>query len=285
MFYGEWQKIAGNRWAVSFLIWIFPAAALLVMTGAVLLALFSQDFRTAQLELGINPWNVTLIESWQPVSNEFGRWIIIAFAAFVFAGEYQHGTWKNLITRRSRIRLILNKFLTFSVFVLVAMLLMSIILGIGPGIVAAILGIDYGLGSAGDVMGEFLRDYILQMFVVLTIAFIAACYAAIAAMYTKNVLSSVILGVLLTIAENGLLAFIGLIQWLFNIDLLFIYQFTPTYNLANISSWITSGVGHGVFGDQLPILSLEQSLLIMVVLVAGLISLAVFAFQRQDIMT
>lgn len=285
MFYGEWQKIAGNRWAVSFLIWIFPAAALLVMTGAVLLALFSQDFRTAQLELGINPWNVTLIESWQPVSNEFGRWIIIAFAAFVFAGEYQHGTWKNLITRRSRIRLILNKFLTFSVFVLVAMLLMSIILGIGPGIVAAILGIDYGLGSAGDVMGEFLRDYILQMFVVLTIAFIAACYAAIAAMYTKNVLSSVILGVLLTIAENGLLAFIGLIQWLFNIDLLFIYQFTPTYNLANISSWITSGVGHGVFGDHLPILSLEQSLLIMVVLVIGLISLAVFAFQRQDILT
>lgn len=286
MFYAEWQKITGNRWVTAFLIWIFPISALFIMAGALLFALLSNDFVRAQQQLGILPWHETMVNAWQFVNNELGRWIIVAFTAFVFAGEYTNGTWKNLTTRRTRLRLIANKFITTGVFVVSALVLMTVILTIGTGLVAGVIEVDYGLSDAGRVLGDFLGEYLTQTFLVLSITLIAASYAALAAMVTKNVFASVIVGVLVTVGESGVLVLIALARGLLNIDLMWFYQLTPSFNLANISNWINNNAPFVPFNpDEMATYSLETSLLLVVLWAAVFISLTFFLFYRQDIST
>lgn len=288
LFYGEWRKITGNRWVTAFLIWIFPASMALLAVGAIVIALLSEDFRTAQRLAGVAPWHESLLETWLLVNNQVGRWVILAFTANIFAGEYQHGTWKNLTIHRRRETLILNKFVTLAVFVTFAFLLVSIMNGIGSGILAAILDINYGLSAAGDVAGDFLREYALQMFTTLTGVFIIAAFAALAAMITKNILASVIVGIIINIAETvGIIFFFGLVKWLLKIDLFGLYIYLPTFNLENIGSWIRTNTPLPImFEDQAYTApTLAGSLLIVALWAFGLVAVTAYLFRRQDITT
>ena len=178
LFRAEWEKIAGNRWNTAFFIWIFPAGVSLFVLGAIFFALGSSEFREA---VPIGHWDVNFLLTWNVTNTPFARWAILAFTAFVFVAEYKSGTWKNLTILRPRSVLILNKFMTLTAYVTLAFMMMSVIHGIGAGIVADIVGTDYGLATMGDKMGGFLEDYALQMFLALTGTFIMAAFAALAA--------------------------------------------------------------------------------------------------------
>jgi hypothetical protein len=282
LFRAEWRKIQGNRYAVIFLLWIFPVMALVMVVGAILFALFSADYRTA-----IEQWDVTwtgrFLETWSIPNNELGRFVILAFTAVVFAGEYQYGTWKNMIPRQPRARLILNKFLTIGVFVVVAFIAMSLIAGVGTGIVNSIAGVSYGPEPSGEVVGEFTGDYLTQMSITLVSTFIATAYAAFGAMIARNILGGLVIGGLFQLGESGLLAPLALVRLIFNIDLFWLYQYTPSYNLANIGSLLGGGDGATIM-DMVPH-ALPLSMLIVAVWVVGLVTLTVVLFRRQDVTT
>jgi hypothetical protein len=285
MFRAEWIKIAGNRWVTSFLIWIFPVGALILFTLLSIAVFFSDTLRQETITSGIDPWYTTMLGAWDIVNNEFGRWIILAFTAFVFAGEYQHGTWKNLTPRRSRVILIVNKFITLAVFVVCAFVAMTIIVGIGGWVVASIAGVSYGAVN-GEIVRDFAGDYGLKMFINITATFIAAGYAAVAAMFTRNILASVIVGIIINIAETGIILLLALFELVFNRRIYDVYLFTPGYNLANISSWVNNKEGYPVnLGEEnmLGPHSLELSLIIIAAWVVGLIAFTAWRFQRQDI--
>ena len=98
LFRAEWMKLTGNRWATSFFVWIFPAMPIGIMGVYIVGALVSAEGREylATNEQGMTNWQINFRFSWEFVNSEFGRWMIAAFTAIVFAGEYQHGTWKAL---------------------------------------------------------------------------------------------------------------------------------------------------------------------------------------------
>lgn len=288
LFHAEWQKITGNRWVTSFLIWIFPVATLFIAGGAVVVALLSEDYRSALRATGVYPWDKSLLTTWPIVNNYFGRWIILAFTANIFAGEYQHGTWKNLTIHRQRPALIVNKFVALAVFVTFAFTLVSLINGIGSGILANIVGVDYGLSTAGDVMGDFLREYGINMFTTLAGTFVVAAFAALAAMITKNILASVIVGIIFNIAETvGIIFFFGLVNWILKINLFGLYIYLPTYNLENIASWIRADSGlPATFAEHTYTApTLAGSLFIIAAWAFGLVAVTAYLFQRQDITT
>jgi hypothetical protein len=285
MFRAEWIKIAGNRWVTSFLIWIFPVGAFILFTLLSIAVLLSDTLRQETVASGIDPWNTTVLGAWAIVNNEFGRWIILAFTAFVFAGEYQHGTWKNLTPRRSRVALIIAKFVTLAVFIVCAFVAMTIIVGVGGWVVSRIAHIGYGEVN-GDIVRDFAGDYGLQMFISISAIFIAAGYAAVGAMFTRNILASVIVGIIINIAETGILLLLVLFELVFNRRIYDVYLFTPGYNLANISAWVNNKEGYLVNLNEDNILgphSLELSLLIIAAWVVGLIAFTAWRFQRQDI--
>jgi ABC-type transport system involved in multi-copper enzyme maturation permease subunit len=289
LFRAEWLKISGNRIPTAVFVWIYPISAFMLLVFAAIAALVSEPFRNSIIAQPPD-WTQQLLFPWVIINTEIGRIVLVCFAGEAFGGEYQRMMWKNLLPRRQRVALILNKFLTLAVFVLSSFILMCIIVGIGVGIVAALAGAPYvpSLSELGsDGLRDFLRQFGAQAAVAFAAALIAAAYAALGGIATRSILGAIVLGGLFTFAEQGILLALFLISNLTNTpDLLQLYTLTPGYNLANISSW--SQYGSGFVAPVLQRIdfapfSVELSTLIVLAWLVGLIGLTVWLFQRQDV--
>ncbi len=291
LFRAEWLKIAGNRWVAGCLVWIFPLGALafLLVVGAILLLSSSarQGFRQDEAVL----WTEQAIGVWDFPNNPLGRLILLGFTAVVFAGEYQWGTWKNIVPRNRRFSLVLVKFVALGVFVVLAFALMSVLWAAGWGVLARIAGASYGPRISAGVIRDFAGDYVLAASLAFTSTIIAAGYAALAGMLTRSILGGVIVGFAVTFAENLSIVVLLLIGWLLDIPkAVLAYRFTPGYNLLNVASWISEkapGVvrpyENGTHPDIVLSDSLEFSVLVLAVWVVGLILLTGLLFRRQDL--
>jgi len=289
LFRAEWQKITGHRWVAGFLIWIFPVGAFIITFGAAFILLLSSEFRANQLQAGVAPWNETMLFGWDLVNNPFlGRPVILIFTAFIFAGEYTAGTWKNLVPRQTRVALILTKFFTLAMFVVTAFVLMTLVLIAGTGLSAAIVGADFGVSNAGNVMGEFLKEYALNALNTFVSVLIVACYAALAAMVTKNVTAASVIGIIMYLFETlGVIFFFLLVNFVLGWNLAPLYRFLPTFNLENMMQWLRAGEGFPFVVEDVTYatISLPGSVAIILAWAVGLIALTVWRFQRQDITT
>ena len=282
----EWNKIAGNRMVTLFMIWIFPLAAAAGTVVLWVLALASPMgralFRSGALVIEL--WAQIIPEVWNLPNSWLGRMLLVGFAAFVFAGEYQWRTWKNLIPRRQRTALILAKFVVVGAFVLLAFVLATAILSLGMGVAMGLAG--GALSSLpGDRLAGLTTDSVLQAIVTLLSATIAAGYAALAGMYTRSILGGVLVGLGATGGEQFLLlALAQLGEWLKEPRILELYRITPSYNVANSVSWINDGsptmMLFGLAADSLPF-----SLAVLAGWVLVLVLLTVLLFRHQDIVT
>lgn len=289
LFRAEWDKIAGNRITVAAFVGIFPISAFMLLVFAGIAVLASAGFRQNIVNAPPN-WMNQLLFPWAIINSEIGRALMAAFAADVFGGEYQRQMWKNLLQRRGRTAIILNKFMTMAVFVLTAFLLMCIIIGVGVGLLSLLAGAAYPPALSDLAPGElerFVRQFGVQASVASAAALIAAAYAALGGIYTRSILGAVAIGVLLTLAEQGVaLVLVILNQITENPNLLQLYQLTPGYNLANISTWGQFGTGYlPPYMTQYGFapFSVEVSTLLVIGWLIGLIGLCVFLFRRQDI--
>lgn len=291
LFRAEWLKIAGNRWVAGCMVWIFPLGALafLLVAGVILLlsSTARQGFRQDEAAL----WTEQAIGVWSFPNNPLGRLILLGFTAVVFAGEYQWGTWKNIVPRNRRFSLVLVKFVALGVFVVLAFALMSVLWAAGWGVLTRIAGASYGPRITADVVRDFAGDYALAASLAFTSTIIAAGYAALAGMLTRSILGGVIVGFAVTFAENLSIVVLLLIGWLLDIPkAVLAYRFTPGYNLLNVASWISEKAPSVVrpyeSGTHAEIVlsdSLEFSVLVLAAWVVGLILLTGMLFRRQDI--
>lgn len=289
LIHAEWTKITGNRWVTSCMIWVFPVATAAFMVLAALILSLSSSARTG-FAGETHRWTTDMISVWDVPTNLFGRMLLVGFTAVVFAGEYQWGTWKNIIPRSKRVPLIMTKFFTLGLLIVVAFLLMSVIMALGTAILSMIAGVSYGPRLTTDVLTEFLGDYAFKASMAFVSTVIAASYAALAAMLTRSILAGVIIGFVVAFAETVLL--IALILMAFFLDipkLIEVYRFTPQYNLENITNWINEG--HAInsaieYGDDKSVVlsdSLSFSVFVVIIWLIGLVSLTVYLFRRQDI--
>jgi ABC-type transport system involved in multi-copper enzyme maturation permease subunit len=290
LFRAEWQKIASNRLVVGVFIWIFPMSALMLLIFATIAAFVSEVFRTSIVNAPPN-WMDQLLFPWNIINSEIGRFLLVGLAGDVFGGEYQRMMWKNLLTRRPRVPLILNKFFTIGVYVLVAFIAMCAIVAVMSGVVTWAAGGSYGPALAevsGEAWGTFLRVFGAQASVAFASVLIAACYAAVGAIFTRSILGAIVVGALLTFSEQAISVVFFLLSQLFeNTDIMRAYLITPGYNLANISAQsLGSGPWTPPYMEQNGIagLSVELSTVIALLWIIGLIGLTVYLFRRQDIM-
>ncbi|MCU0479917.1 MAG: ABC transporter permease [Anaerolineae bacterium] len=286
LFRAEWLKLAGNRWAVTFFVWIFPISALFLSIGAIVIALFTaagSPENLSDMAQFLTNWQGGFLSAWAFPNSDLGRFTIIIFTAIVFAGEYQHGTWKNLITRRPRWVIMLNKFFTLGVFITIAFVMMSIFVGIGSIVLAQIVGYNMGVFDA-DTFGKFIRDITSQMALTLVTTFIATGYTALAAMYTKNIIGTIFTSLLITLGEPSVLLLVSLGRSLLSIDLFPLYLLTPTYNFSNIRN---AEMGYEAFVPLAPEgfvpFSVTISWLILIGWIVFLVSLSIRNFTSQDI--
>lgn len=286
LFKAELYKILGNRRATCCMIWIFPAmttVTILFLLGVVLLS------ETARQDMGEEPilWTAAAVNIWNIPNNPIGRLLLLGFTAVLFGGEYQWNTWKSIVPRNRRVPLILTKFLAIAVFVVFAFVLTSILWSVGQGLVVTVAGHDFGPRISGEVLRQFAEDYGLQMMLTFVGTIIAAGYAALAGIFSRSILGSVIAGFVISLSESLSFIAMALVALLLNWEwVLKLYRFTPTYNLENISTWIhTQGpMGlEGLEGQTIANDSVAFSVLILGLWVLGLISATAALFQRQDI--
>ena len=284
LFRAEFAKITRNYPVTCCLIWIWPFLAIALSLLLLMLVLLSSETKQSLQE---DPalWTESMLAAWVIPNNQIARLVLLGFVAVLFGGEYQWNTWKTIVPRSQRVPLIVVKFISLGVFVLFAFTLTSIFLGVGFGVVSGVADAPYGPPLTAELVRDFAEDYLIQMFLAFITVMIAGGYAALAAMVTRSILGSIIVGVGATFIEAlsvlGILLFVTFTGFE---ESLHLYRFTPTYNLLNVARWLEEGLAtdYEINGQQVAD-TLEFSLVVLSVWVAGLIGGTAFWFQRQDV--
>ncbi|NJL96184.1 MAG: ABC transporter permease subunit [Anaerolineae bacterium] len=300
LFRAEWRKTTGNRWLLGCLVGIWPIAALVISVA--ILALVLLDSRAAAgLRTEPTPWTDVSLFFWAIPNSIIGRLLIVGFAAYLFAGEYQWGTWKNLVTRRGRVTLILMKFLTLGIFMVAAFLGTSLIWMIGRGIAQGIVGGSYP-PALTEIPPSYWRQISLQILTAFLSTLTLAGVAALAALLTRSILASVLAGLGAALLD-GFLGAALILLYIVTDQRFFpsLYRFSMSYNVDNLLNWANEGEATFVLGNvtvrenavfdaivvdpPLPGNGLLLSLGIMAVWAGLFVGLSVLAFYHQDITT
>ncbi len=288
----EWLKATGHRKAAFFLIWIFPVGTLALMVLLIgpplLVPAWRADMR-AGFELASVDWRAQAIGAWKFANSALGRTMMLAFTAVLFAGEYSWDTWKNTLPHQRRSAVVLAKFVTVGLLVLLSFTLMALIAVVGMGLLTRVVGGQYGPAPTADVLRGFAADYMRQAGLAFTLALIAAGYAALASMFTRSILGGAIVSIIATYGEGlSLLGLVLLANLLGAPALLNLYRLTPSYNVDNIQTWLTEGTSAGAqMGEYIEAVTFSDgvafSAAMLATWVVGLLTLTAFIFRRQDI--
>jgi len=289
----EQRKISGYRGLIWLTIWIFPiASAILIAISGFALKTLSADLQQASGLMTMR-WDEQTLTAWTIPSSGLGQLFIIGFMAVVFGGEYQWGTWKNLTLRARRSRLILAKYIVVVRYMVLAMVLTSIVVGVGSGLILWFVGGTYEPPISGPVVTHFIGSYIISAVLAMVRTTISACVVAIAAMLSQNVVGSMLAGSAISIAEGlsyFLFAIVG--NWFNSPTIPQLIKLLPGYNITNLSSWLINNAPTALptltIGKQIVMMTpndLPTSALVTLLWISGLIALSVWIFRRQDITT
>jgi ABC-type transport system involved in multi-copper enzyme maturation permease subunit len=218
-----------------------------------------------------------------PGNYLFGRLFFISLAAAIFAGEYQWGTWKTIVPRADRMRLLLAKYIAFIGLVVVAFASMSVLLTIGVGMVQAIRGQPYPPALTPDVVQSFARTYVLSTLVTVFNLLIGVAVASLVAMLTRSIIGGMIAALFFLFGEVGLMSAPISLGVFFGIpQLMELARFTSALNVVNIQSWLQYSrpafTELGIAGN-----SLIGSFVVLAAWLAGLVGINMLVFQRQDL--
>ena len=288
----EWRKLLGHTRAVSFLVWIYPVGALvIVMLIGILPGLLFESVRDLAAE-GSRSWTEDLLSVWNAMNSfpggTFLRMPFLAFIAVAFAGEYQWGTWKNIVPHQSRTALILTKFLILGILLVVALFLTALIITVGGWLTSVLFGASYGPALADLDVAAFVQGLAVQVFATIVSTLIIAAYAALIAMYSRSIVASLLLTVGLAILEFTTSLFLVIAaQALARPNLVNLLVATPTYNLENVRNWVIEGAAstYGGIPGLTATPSLGVSILILLLWLIGLLGGTAVVFQRQEITT
>ncbi len=288
----EWKKTTGNRLGAGLLLWIFPVGAIVISLLMFVVLLFSDSYRqTMSTQTAF--WQQSFEIPWTIVNSEVGRGIMLAFTAITLAGEYVWGTWKYIIPRSRRWKLILAKFIMISLVIVFSYVVFTLVLGLTDTLLKVAAGAPLAPQINAETLSETVVAYLVQAATSFGAAWIAVGYAAIAAMLTRSVLGSLVISFLALIAEQGvLLISFMLVQFLrLPGEILYAYYFTPSYNLANISSHLVNNTAYHPLnfqGPQVGFTTFEPHTLagsVAIIIIYGVLvaAITIALFRRQDI--
>jgi ABC-type transport system involved in multi-copper enzyme maturation permease subunit len=285
----EWKKTTSNRMLSGFLVWIYPIGVGAFFTVTLLVSLVSERSAQAMVATSSGQWTTDITGVFVFISafpgNIFGRMLPLAFMAVVFAGEYQWGTWKNLVPRSRRPALILAKFITLTSFIMLSLLITSLLTGIGQGLGHKMIGAAYGPSLNVETLLEYAPTYAQQALLALTSLVILGGFAALSALLTRSILGGLLSGFGFSVVEPMSLGILFLLGKILNRpEVINLYQYTPTYNLDNIRSWFahhSAAMAPLVGFTAQP--KMPFSLVVLAIWVSGLVALSIYIFQQQDI--
>ena len=215
----------------------------------------------------------------------FGRVLPLAFFAVVFAGEYQWGTWKNLVPRTRRLILFLSKCIVATLTVVFTILLMAPISSGGQALLCKVGEVAYGPAFSAEVLQSFASDFSSSSLIGFLALLMTLGFAALASVLSRSILGGFLGGFGFSMVETMALGLLVFIRNLFNVpEIINLYRFAPVFNLENLRTWLFQGhANQGEFVGMTVTYSVGQSLAVMTVWILLPLILAILFFQRQDL--
>ena len=288
----ELLKIIKHHKLTSFLVWIYPVGYAAFYVLAIPLTLISDGARQGITESCPGDWITDATTVWGILTgfplNVFGRMLPLAFMAVMIAGEYEWGTWKNVIPRTRRSRLMISKLIALTLIVLISFIALSAVPIIGQNLLCLVIGAGGGPAITGESLRRFVEGYAQHALLGWIALLFMAVFAAIAALLTRSILGGLLLAFGISLIELMSLGFLSLLRSLLRVpELLDLYVITPTYNIDNLRSWFLTDQALLSVTPSSPLLNFQPSLVgslaILAVWLVGLVLLTLRLFQRQDI--
>ena len=265
--------------ATWFLVWLFPIAftvVMLMMIGAGMMGFEAPD------QPKVADWieNTTLI--WFVPNNAIGRYLICAFVAVIFAGEYGWNTWKLIVPHRRRASLVAAKYA-----------LTIILLAISFALTAALLtGLNFADDAlTGDKVPAGLTAALLwdshskAALAAVAPVLISIAYASLAAILTRSTIAALVIAIVATSIEQIIFGFGPQLYTKFPSIVWPLYHGLPGHHIANLAEAIREGatLKRGFPGGLAVHLAWTTSLAILIAWIAALWGATFAAFGRQDI--
>jgi ABC-2 type transport system permease protein len=265
--------------ATWFLVWLFPIAftvIMLLMIGAGMAGVDKPEQPNAHSWLE----NTTLI--WFIPNNAVGRYLLSAFVAVVFAGEYGWNTWKLIVPHRRRPSLIAAKYALVVILFAISFALTAILItGLSfaddiltgdttpAGITAAVLWAEHGETAIAAVAPVL----------------IAIGYASLAAVLTRSTIAALVIAIVATSIEQVISNFGPSLSVYFPSIVWPLYHVLPGHHIANLTEFIREGttLQRAFPGGGMVDLSWTTSLAAILAWIAVLWGATFAAFSRQDI--
>jgi ABC-2 type transport system permease protein len=275
----ETLKLTRHK-ATWFLVWLYPALFLVLFLISLAIAVGHPAGHVKPTNAA--QWIEQTAVIWRLPNQTIGRYLIAAYVAVVFAGEYGWNTWKLIIPHRSRPSLLAAKFAAILLFFVIAFTLTAIISLLFTWLEAGVSGRPLPPGiTAGAILEVHARTALAGVAPFLfTLASIG-----LAAVLTRSMVAALVIGIVLATLEQLFVTF-GPYLSVYAPGLVWtLYHALPGYHLANLSSWITDGVAREVaFPDQRVVaLGWATSLAAAAAWIAALGAATFAAFRRQDI--
>lgn len=290
LFRAEWVKVLGMRRPVAYMLLIFPALTCLVLGLFCLTAALDTDGpQTAQDLFG--DWQKVMTASWTIASHVISRLFLVAFTVVVVAGEYQWGTWKNLLPRRRRTPLLLNKLAVVGVLVVLTFVFESFLLLAGGRLVTWIARVDYAPAVSASALAEYLPVYLTAAVLSFLSYLMTGVFAVLAAVYSRTILGGTLTGFVLIFVER-LLLFVPpqVAGYLEMPKLVHLGRVLPIYNVENLRAWMSTNAPAHFYDWAFTSLQLappEDTMVFSVLVLSAWIGLGLLAccvlFERQDI--
>jgi ABC-2 type transport system permease protein len=262
------------------LVWIWPI-------GVVLLWLLSIGIDLAKGgppghgEADAAAWISDAVDFWSISRQPIGRYLLGAFVAVVFAGEYGWNTWKLIVPHRARNSLIAAKYVVALALVAIGFTLAAIMFNLFFWIE------DLATGDpipAGIAAGALLQAHALAALATLAPILLTTAYVSFAAILTRSTVAAIIIGLVITTVEQLFRVFAPMLAFQAPGLVGMLYQALPGYHLGNIGYWLTQGRALVVPFPSGPFsMAPAASLAIVAAWTLGLTALTFRIFRRQDI--
>jgi hypothetical protein len=260
------------------LVWIWPIGVVLILSLAIAI-------QVAKGEVGrpdtLASWLDDAADFWQIPLEPIGRYLVCAFVAVVFAGEYGWNTWKLIVPHRSRISLIAAKYV-----VAVGLLICGFALGAFLFNLLSWLK-DVATGTpipAGISAGALLQAHGVAALAALGPLLLTVAYTSLAAILTRSTIAAMVIGLVITTVERLFRFFAPMLESFAPGVIGGLYKILPGYHLSNIAEWLTEGQVLTVPFPSGPFsMAPGTSALIVAAWTILLVLLTFRLFRRQDI--
>jgi ABC-type transport system involved in multi-copper enzyme maturation permease subunit len=262
------------------LVWIWPIGVLVLGLIATGIGLASGP-GGASGEADAAQWIADATAFWKVPGQGLGRYVIGAFVAVVFAGEYGWNTWKLIVPHRSRTILIAAKYVVVLALLACGFALAALLFNAISWFEDVVTGDPIPQGIA---LGALIEAHGLAALAAIAPLLLTTAYVSLAAIVTRSKVAALVIGLVVTTLEQLFRTFAPLLELYAPSLVGALYRALPGYHIVNIGGWITTGRVLEVPFPSGPFSApFAASLAIVAAWIVLLAGLTFWRFRRQDI--